>query len=95
MTVDRDIVERVAELAHIGLEPEEIPRLAREMSAVLEHVGRLQAVDTAGVVPTSHVVPMQDVMRADEVAPSWPVEAVLANAPYRSDDLFQVQAVLE
>lgn len=95
VSVDRDVVERVAELSHIGLEPDEIPRLAREMSTVLEHVGRLQAVDTSGVAPTSHVVLIHDVMRDDEVTPSWPVDAVLANAPHHAGNFFQVQAVLE
>lgn len=95
MTVSREVVEHVARLAHIGLTDEEVPRLAAELSSVLDHVARLSAVDTTGIGPTSHVVPIQDVMRDDIVAPSWPPQALLANAPHRFDDFFEVQAVLD
>lgn len=95
MTVSREVVEHVARLAHIGLTEDEVPRLASELSSVLDHVARLAAVDTSGVQPTSHVVHVQDVMRDDLVTPSWPPQAILANAPHRFDDFFEVQAVLD
>jgi aspartyl-tRNA(Asn)/glutamyl-tRNA(Gln) amidotransferase subunit C len=85
----------VARLAHVGLEAEEIQEMTQQLSSVLDHVAKLQKVDTTGVPPTSHVVPIEHVVREDEVRPSWPVEAVLANAPHRRDDLFEVQAIFD
>lgn len=95
MSVSGEVVEHVARLAHIGLTDDEVPRLAIELSSVLDHVSRLGQVDTSGIPPTSQVGPLEDVMRDDVVAPSWPVAAVLANAPHRRSDLFEVQAVLD
>jgi aspartyl-tRNA(Asn)/glutamyl-tRNA(Gln) amidotransferase subunit C len=95
MPVSREVVEHVAHLAHVGLAPEEIEEYTKELSSVIDHVARLQQVDTADVSPTAHVVAMQNVMRDDEVTPSWPPAAVLANAPHRVDDLFEVQAILD
>lgn len=95
MSISREVVEHVARLAHIGLADDEVPRLAIELSSVLDHVARLEEVDTSNVIPTSQVVSVEDVMRDDVVVPSWPVSAVLANAPHRRGDLFEVQAVLD
>ena len=95
MPISRDVVEHVAQLAHLGLQPAEVDEMTAQLSSVLDHVGRLQEVDTSGVPPTSHVVPLQNVMRDDEVIPSWPPNDVLANAPRRVDDLFEVQAVFD
>lgn len=95
MSVSREVVEHVARLAHIGLADDEVPRLATELSSVLNHVARLETVDTTDVLPTSQVAPVEDVMRDDVVVPSWPPQAVLANAPHRRGGLFEVQAVLD
>jgi aspartyl-tRNA(Asn)/glutamyl-tRNA(Gln) amidotransferase subunit C len=95
MSLSRGEVEHVARLAHIGLTEEEIDEFAIELSSVIDHVTRLQRLDTDGVSPTAHVVPIENVMREDEVRPSWPPEAVLANAPRRYDDQFEVQAIFD
>jgi aspartyl-tRNA(Asn)/glutamyl-tRNA(Gln) amidotransferase subunit C len=85
----------VARLAHIGLEPSEIEVMTQELSSVIDHVDMLQRVAVSGVPATAHVVPIDNVMRDDEVHPSWPPEAALINAPHRTDGFFEVQAVLE
>lgn len=95
MPLSREEVEHVARLAHIKLRPEEIELLAVQLSSVVDHVARLERLDLTGVEPTSHAVPLSDVMRDDEIAPSWPVAAVLANAPRRWEEYFEVQAVLD
>lgn len=95
MPVSRDVVEHVAQLAHVGLEPGEIEALTDQLSSVIDHVAKLQEVATEGIPPTSQVVPMENVMRDDEIVPSWPPVAVLANAPHAVDDLFEVQAILD
>jgi aspartyl-tRNA(Asn)/glutamyl-tRNA(Gln) amidotransferase subunit C len=95
MPVSREVVEHVARLAHVGLEPSEIEVMAQELSSVIDHVDMLQRVDVTDVPATAHVVLIEDVMREDEVRPSWPPEAVLVNSPHRTDGFFEVQAVLE
>jgi aspartyl-tRNA(Asn)/glutamyl-tRNA(Gln) amidotransferase subunit C len=95
MTVTRDEVEHVARLAHIALQPHEIEEMTEQLSSILDHVGRLQALDTMGVPAMAHTVPTTDVMREDVARPSWPPELVLANAPHRFEDFFEVQAILD
>jgi len=95
MPISRDTVEHVARLAYVGLGPDEIERLAAELSGVVEHIDRLQRVDTAGVEPTTAAVPKANVLRPDEPRPSWPPADVLANAPQQRDGLFEVQGVLD
>jgi aspartyl-tRNA(Asn)/glutamyl-tRNA(Gln) amidotransferase subunit C len=58
-------------------------------------VTKLAEVDTTGVEPTSHVLPLVNVMREDEVRPSYPADAMLANAPEPAGELFRVPKILE
>jgi aspartyl-tRNA(Asn)/glutamyl-tRNA(Gln) amidotransferase subunit C len=88
-------VEHVARLARLDLEPEEKERLRGQLDAILGYVEQLRRVDTAGVAPTAHVLPLANVMREDEVRPSYPVEAMLANAPAADDGQFRVPRILE
>ncbi|MEA3346293.1 MAG: Asp-tRNA(Asn)/Glu-tRNA(Gln) amidotransferase subunit GatC [Chloroflexota bacterium] len=88
-------VEHIAELAKLGLTEEEKHTFQKQLSAILEHFETLQEVDTSAIPPTATVLPLRNVMREDEVRPSLPPEAVLANAPDREGDSFKVQAVLD
>ena len=88
-------VEHVARLARLDLAPEEKERLRGQLDAILGYVEQLRRVDTAGVAPTAHVLPLANVMREDEVRPSYPVEAMLANAPAADDGQFRVPRILE
>ena len=95
MPIDRDTVAHVAALAHIDLSPEELDEFSVELSSVVDHIAKLRELDTDAVPPTAHAVPVDNVLRDDIVAPSWPPEAVLANASRRVGDLFEVQAILD
>jgi aspartyl-tRNA(Asn)/glutamyl-tRNA(Gln) amidotransferase subunit C len=95
LPVDRDTVAHVAALAHIDLSPEELDEFSVELSSVIDHIARLRELETSAVPPTAHAVPMENILRDDIVEPSWQPEAVLANAPRRVDDLFEVQAILD
>jgi aspartyl-tRNA(Asn)/glutamyl-tRNA(Gln) amidotransferase subunit C len=95
LSIDPSEIEHLSRLSHVGLTPQEIVDLCAEVSGIVAHVEELNTVDTEGVPPTSFAVPMDTVLRDDEVRPSWSPAAVLANAPSRSDDLFQVQAVFD
>lgn len=91
----REDVERVARLARLGLTEVEKERLQRDLSQILETFEALKRVPTEGVEPTAHLVPLQNVLRADEVRPSLPPEQVLANAPETRDGFFRVPRILE
>lgn len=95
MAISRETVKHVARLAQIELQASEVDQLAEQLSSILEHVTRLQAVDTTSVDYAEHIEHSNMPTRPDIVRPSWSPVSVLANAPLRTDDLFQVQAVLE
>jgi aspartyl-tRNA(Asn)/glutamyl-tRNA(Gln) amidotransferase subunit C len=88
--IDRDEVLHVARLARLRLGEDEIEPLARELSAVLDHVARISELDLDGVPPTSHVVEVTGALRADEPRSSLPREVALAQAPAVSGDGFSV-----
>ena len=88
-------VEHVARLARLDLSPAEKERMQRELDGILSYIDKLRALDTEGVEPTSHAVPMTNVMREDVSRPSFPREEMLANAPARSGELFRVPKIIE
>ena len=88
--IDREQVLHVARLARLRLDDEEVERMARELSGVLEHVDKLGELDLEGAEPTSHVVALENVLRDDEPAPSLPRERALEPAPDSGDDGFRV-----
>ncbi len=88
--IARDEVLHVARLARLALSEDELEPMARELSAVLEHVARIGELDLSEVPPTSHVVEVSGALRADEPRPSLPRELVLAQAPAVSDEGFLV-----
>ena len=88
-------VEHVARLARLELGPLEKERMRQELDGILTYIDKLRAVDTRSVEPTSHAVPMTNVMRDDVVQPSFPQPDMLANAPDRSGDFFRVPKIIE
>ena len=70
MKITREQVENVAVLARLELQPAEIDTFTDQMDAILAYVEKLNELDTTGIVPTSHAVPMEYAFRADEVWPS-------------------------
>lgn len=95
MSLTRAQVEHIAELAKLELTPEEIERFAGQLSAILDHAARLNAVDTTGIPPTSSVLPPRATLRPDIPAASLDVEETLRNAPRREGDQFRVPPVQE
>jgi aspartyl-tRNA(Asn)/glutamyl-tRNA(Gln) amidotransferase subunit C len=88
--IARDEVLHVARLARLALSEEELEPMARELSAVLDHVAKIGELDLRDVPPTSHVVELTGALRADDPRPSLPREVVLAQAPAVSDGGFLV-----
>ena len=95
MKLSREEVLHIARLARLGLTETELERLREQLSNILENFQILQQVETTDVPPTAQAIPLQNVTKDDEVAPSLPADDVLANAPQREGDLFRVRAVLE
>ena len=79
--IDREEVLHVAQLARLALSEEEIAPMARELSAVLEHIAKIGELALDDVAPTSHVVELTGALRPDEPRPCLPREVALAQAP--------------
>ena len=93
-------VERVAELAHLELAPDETPQMLRDPNAILDYVAELNELDTSGVVPLAQVSELVDaagvgVLRGDVVLPSFDRGTVLAQAPETDGAFFKVPKVIE
>lgn len=95
MSLSADDVRWVAHLARLELSAEESATITQQLSAILEYVDQLNQVNTEGVEPLAHPLPLQNVFREDEPAPSLPVDVALANAPRRQGDFYGVPAVLD
>jgi aspartyl-tRNA(Asn)/glutamyl-tRNA(Gln) amidotransferase subunit C len=95
MSLSRGEVLHIARLARIGLTDDDVEKFQEQLSEILDHFELLAQLDTADVPPTSHPLPLENVMRDDEVKPPLPVDEVLANAPLAEDGAFRVRAVLE
>jgi len=88
--IDRDQVLHVARLARLELSEAELDKMAGELSGILDHVERMNELDLEGVEPTTHVVQLENVLRADEPRPSWPREKILEPAPDPDEGAFRV-----
>ena len=88
--IDREQVLHVAKLARLRLIDEEVETMTGELSGILDHVDRIGNLDLEGVEPTSHVVALENVLRADEPWESLPRDVALANAPEPVDGAFRV-----
>ncbi len=94
MRLTKEQVEHLAYLIRLGLSDQEVEQLQEQLSSILGYFEMLQELDTEAIPPTARVISVENIMRADAVEPSMPVDEVLANAPDREDDYFKVRAVL-
>jgi aspartyl-tRNA(Asn)/glutamyl-tRNA(Gln) amidotransferase subunit C len=95
MSITGKDVEHVANLARLELTEEEKSQFTGQLNAILKYAEKLNELNTEDVEPTSHVLPITNVMREDKNRPSWPIEKVLLNAPDEEDGQIKVPAVLE
>jgi aspartyl-tRNA(Asn)/glutamyl-tRNA(Gln) amidotransferase subunit C len=95
MTITIQDVEHVARLARLSLSEAEKELYAVQLSRIIENFNELSAVDTTGIEPMAHVLPVVNVLRDDEVKPSLGREVLLANAPSREGDFFRVPKIGE
>jgi aspartyl-tRNA(Asn)/glutamyl-tRNA(Gln) amidotransferase subunit C len=95
MALTGDQVRWVAHLARLEFTPEELALFTNQLSAIVDYVNQLQQVNTEGVEPLAHALPIHNVFRPDEAKPSLSADEALANAPDRRDDFYGVPAVLD
>ena len=95
MKITRAEVEHVAKLARLALKESELDALTGQMDAILDYVEKLKELNTDGIVPTAHAVPMENAFRDDVVKESIGVEKALANAPESGEGCFRVPRVIE
>ena len=88
-------VENVSNLARLVFDEEEKKKLAGQLGRILDYIEQLNELDTEDVEPTSHVIPMKNVVRPDVVRPSLTRDDALANAPNDVDGLFEVPKIVE
>jgi aspartyl-tRNA(Asn)/glutamyl-tRNA(Gln) amidotransferase subunit C len=87
-------VEYVARLAHLSFSDSEKEDMAVKLGSILDYMQQLRQIDTLGVEATTHVLPLANVFRADQVGATLEIEAALANAPEREGNYFKVPKIL-
>ena len=95
MKINKTVVEYVAHLGRLELEPHEIDLYTSQLDRILEHMDALNSLDTEGIEPTSHAVPVTCVLREDEGRESLSIEGSVMNAPDRKGNFFKVPPVIE
>jgi aspartyl-tRNA(Asn)/glutamyl-tRNA(Gln) amidotransferase subunit C len=95
MALPKEQVVKIAELARLHLTEAEIEQMSHQLGSVLESFEQLGSIDTEGVEPMAHPIPMQNVFREDARQECLSLDAALANAPKRTGDFFAVPAVFE
>ncbi len=88
--IDAKTVLHVARLARLRLSPDEQQVMREELSGILEHIDVIRAIDLDGVPPTTHVLAVENVLRADEPRPGLPRDEALREAAHVVDDAFGV-----
>ncbi|GAA2160522.1 MULTISPECIES: Asp-tRNA(Asn)/Glu-tRNA(Gln) amidotransferase subunit GatC [Glycomyces] len=94
-TISREEVAHLARLARLEVTDDELDAFAGQLDVILESMKTLAEVNTDGVQPTSHAVPLVNVFREDQPQPSLPREDVLAGGPDTAEDRFRVPRILD
>jgi aspartyl-tRNA(Asn)/glutamyl-tRNA(Gln) amidotransferase subunit C len=95
MKINREQVAHVAKLARLAMTPEETERFTEQLSNILTYVEKLNQADTSRVEPTSHVLPLFNVFREDQVRPSLGSDKAVENAPEKEGPFFKVPKIIE
>ncbi|QSB13648.1 Asp-tRNA(Asn)/Glu-tRNA(Gln) amidotransferase subunit GatC [Natronosporangium hydrolyticum] len=94
-TISRDEVAHLARLARLAVTEQELDTFAGQLDVILQAVARVGEVTAGEIPPTSHAVPLTNVLRPDEVTPSLPVAEALAQAPDAAEGRFRVPRILD
>ena len=95
MAIDKKTVEDVAHLARIELQPIELEKLSLQLNDIIGFINKLSCLDTEKVKPTSHILPVSNVLREDEPHTCLTPEKALENAPGKKGNFFSVPKIIE
>lgn len=95
MAIDKETVKYVAHLSRIELEPKELDKLSGQLKDILDFIDKLKKLDVSDIKPTSHILPVNNVLREDSPKPSLPLEKTLMNAPLKEGNFFVVPKIIE
>lgn len=95
MKITEEMVDYVSILARLKLPQEEKTRMTGELEQILAYMDVLNSLDTADIEPMSHIFPLKNVLRSDEVVPSEDRSVLLANAPVPDEEAFLVPKTVE
>ncbi len=95
MKITKEEVLHVASLARLKFSDEDVKKLETDMADIIGFADHLSELDTEGVVPTAHAIPMQNAFREDEIVPSFDRREILKNAPDFDEEGFIVPKVVE
>ncbi len=93
--ISQDDVQKIARLSRLALREGEAEAFGTQLNSILTYVEQLNELDTSAVEPTSHVIPLQNIVREDIVHESLPREAALQNAPDTTDRFYRVPKIIE
>jgi aspartyl-tRNA(Asn)/glutamyl-tRNA(Gln) amidotransferase subunit C len=92
--VDEKLIRHIGVLARIELTDQQVATFGRQFVDIVAYMDKLQELNTDGVEPMAHPLPIQNVLAEDVVVPSLPVELALANAPDKDNNLYKVPKVI-
>ncbi|MGO9614300.1 MAG: Asp-tRNA(Asn)/Glu-tRNA(Gln) amidotransferase subunit GatC [Dissulfurispiraceae bacterium] len=95
MKITSEETKHIAQLSKLSLSEEEIDIFSNQLSTIMEYMEQLNGLNTGGIDPTSHVIPLQNVMRDDELVPSLQQDDALKNAPDTSRRFYRVPRIIE
>ena len=93
--IDEIQVRKVAKLSRLDLTDSEIKEFTGQLEAILEYVDKMNQLDTEGVEPLAHCLPISNCLREDKAGDSLGAQKILANAPQRDGDFFMVPRILD
>jgi len=95
MLIDKETIKHVAHLARIELQPNELEKFSAQLHDILGFIDKLSRLDVTQVSPTSHILPISNVLRKDKLHISLTPEKALENAPCKKGNFFSVPKILE
>jgi len=95
MEIKKETVQHVAHLARIDLEDNELEKMSHQLKDILDFIDKLKTLNVANTDPTSHILPINTVLREDESVESLSIDKTLFNAPQKKGNFFVVPKVIE
>ena len=95
MKITTELIDHISQLSRLRLPEEEKAKMAGDLEGILAYMDTLNALDTSGVEPMSHVFPVKNVLREDQVVPSFDRAELLKNAPATDGEAFLVPRAVE